>query len=128
MDYYILSLHGSLHTFFTWFIKYFPYMVRYKLSLHGSYIVHYILSLHGSLHTFFTWFIHGSLHTFFTWYIVYLLNMVHYLLSLPGSLYTFFIVDSSGSVVECLTCERGAAGSSLTGLTALWSFSKTHLS
>ena len=36
--------------------------------------------------------------------------------------------DSSGSVVECLTQDIGAAGSSLTGVTALWSLSKTHLS
>ena len=34
----------------------------------------------------------------------------------------------SGSVVECLTRDRGAAGSSLTSVTALWSFSKTHVS
>ena len=34
----------------------------------------------------------------------------------------------SGSVVECLTRDRGATGSSLTGVTALWSLSKTHLS
>ena len=36
--------------------------------------------------------------------------------------------ERSGSVVECLTRDRGAAGSSLTGVTALWSLSKTHLS
>ena len=38
--------------------------------------------------------------------------------------------ERSGSVVECLTRERGAKGSSLTGGTALWSFtlSKTDLS
>ena len=36
--------------------------------------------------------------------------------------------ERSGSVVECLTRDRRAAGSSLTGVTALWSFSKTHLS
>ena len=36
--------------------------------------------------------------------------------------------ERSGSVVECLTRDRGAAGSSLIGVTALWSFSKTHLS
>ena len=36
--------------------------------------------------------------------------------------------EPSGSVVECLTRDRGAAGSSLTGVTALWSLSKTHLS
>ena len=34
----------------------------------------------------------------------------------------------SGSVVECLIRDRGAAGLSLTGVTALWSLSKTHLS
>ena len=36
--------------------------------------------------------------------------------------------ERSGSVVECLTRDRGAAGSSLAGVTALWSLSKTHLS
>ena len=36
--------------------------------------------------------------------------------------------ERSGSVVECLTGDRGTTGSSLTGVTALWSLSKTHLS
>ena len=36
--------------------------------------------------------------------------------------------ERSGSVVECLTRDLGAAGSSLTGVTALWSLSKAHLS
>ena len=36
--------------------------------------------------------------------------------------------ERSGSVVECLTRDRRAAGSSLTGVTALMSLSKTHLS
>ena len=36
--------------------------------------------------------------------------------------------ERSGSVVECLTLDRRAAGSSLTGVIALWSLSKTHLS
>ena len=36
--------------------------------------------------------------------------------------------ECSGSVVECLTRDREAACSSLTGDTALWSLSKTHLS
>ena len=36
--------------------------------------------------------------------------------------------ERSCSVVECLTRDREAAGSSLTGATALWSLSKTHLS
>ena len=38
------------------------------------------------------------------------------------------IGECSGSVVECLTGDRGASGSSLTGVTAMWSLSKTHLS
>ena len=36
--------------------------------------------------------------------------------------------ESSGSVVECLTIDRRAAGLSFIGVTALWSLSKTHLS
>ena len=36
--------------------------------------------------------------------------------------------ERSGSVVECLTRDRGAGGSSLNGVTALLSLSKTHLS
>ena len=36
--------------------------------------------------------------------------------------------ERSGSVVECLTRDRGAAGSSLTSATTLGSLSKTHLS
>ena len=36
--------------------------------------------------------------------------------------------ERSGSVVECLTRDRGAAGLSFTGVTVLWSLSKTHLS
>ena len=45
--------------------------------------------------------------------------------------YTFYQCtnrERSGSVVECLTQDREAVGSSLTGVTALWSLSKTHLS
>ena len=34
--------------------------------------------------------------------------------------------EGSGSVVECLTGDRRAAGSSLTGVTASWSLSETH--
>ena len=49
-------------------------------------------------------------------------------------LITLFVIthseirERSGSVVECLTRDRRAAGSSLTGVTALWSLSKTYLS
>ena len=39
-----------------------------------------------------------------------------------------FVPIYGSAVVECLTQDRGAAGSSLTGITALWSLSKTHLS
>ena len=39
-----------------------------------------------------------------------------------------YLRERSGSVVECLTRDRRVAGSSLTGVTALWSLSKTHLS
>ena len=43
-------------------------------------------------------------------------------------LITFYNRERSGSVVECFTRDRGVAGSSLTGVTALWFLSKTHLS
>ena len=51
----------------------------------------------------------------------------------PQHLHVYFPIiplvgERSGSVVECLTRDRRAAGSSLTGVTALWSLSKTHLS
>ena len=36
--------------------------------------------------------------------------------------------ERSGSQVECSTRDQGATGSSLIGVTALWSLSKTHLS
>ena len=36
--------------------------------------------------------------------------------------------ERSGSLVEWQTRDRGAVDSSLTGVTALWSLSKTHLS
>ena len=36
--------------------------------------------------------------------------------------------EHSGSVLECMTRDRRVAGSSFTGVTALWSMSKTHLS
>ena len=36
--------------------------------------------------------------------------------------------ECSGSVVECWTRDREAAGSCLTGGTVLWSLGKTHLS
>ena len=42
--------------------------------------------------------------------------------------FSYKMRERSGSVVECLTRDRGAAGSSLNGVTALWSLSKTHLS
>ena len=44
------------------------------------------------------------------------------------SLLRIYERERSGSVVECLTRDRRAAGSSLTGVTASLSLSKTHLS
>ena len=41
---------------------------------------------------------------------------------------TMYFGEHSGSVVECLTRDQEVAGSSLTGVTVLWSLSKTHLS
>ena len=41
---------------------------------------------------------------------------------------TLSVRERSGSVVECLTRDREATGSSLTGVTGLWFLSKTHLS
>ena len=59
-------------------------------------------------------------------------SMSHYMSILSGKyIYPFFSTHlcrkRSGSVVECLTRDRRAAGSSLIGVTALWSLSKTHL-
>ena len=41
---------------------------------------------------------------------------------------TSILRERSGSVVECLTRDRRAGGSSLNGVTSLWSLSNTHLS
>ena len=38
------------------------------------------------------------------------------------------IRERRGTVVECLTHNRGAVGVSITGVTVLWSLSKTRLS
>ena len=50
----------------------------------------------------------------------------------PDNNFTHFFFEwseeRSGSVAECLTRDQRAVGSSLTGDTALWSLSKTHLS
>ena len=47
---------------------------------------------------------------------------------IPSTVFSLKLRERSGSVVECLTRDRRAAGSSLTGVTALLSLSKTHLS
>ena len=62
-----------------------------------------------------------------------IINMGIYLLHflkqhLTAFYFYFFELERSGSVVECLTRDRRAAGLSLTGVTALWSLSKKHLS
>ena len=48
--------------------------------------------------------------------------------TLPTGYLNFIKRERSGSVVECLTRNREAAGSSLTGVTVLWCLNKTHLS
>ena len=64
-------------------------------------------------------------------YFIYLLNLLGWAtiqtkLSTCWSHLRFW--ERRGSVVECLTRDRRAAGLSLTGVTALWSLSKTYLS
>ena len=49
-------------------------------------------------------------------------------LELMGESFRINPRECSDSVVECLTRDRGATDSSLTGVTGLWSLSKTHLS
>ena len=55
-------------------------------------------------------------------------NMLKYVATRVYSMSLTLILERSGSVEECLTRDREAAGSSLTRVTALWSLSKTHLS
>ena len=59
-------------------------------------------------------------------------NLICYMMIYFTTDFFFFVGrgggECSSSAVECLTQYRGAAGSSLTGVTALWSLSKTHLS
>ena len=50
------------------------------------------------------------------------INIKHfysYFVVIPLNQYNRIVWERSGSVVECLTRDRGAAGSSLTGVTAL---------
>ena len=66
-------------------------------------------------------------------YVQFVYNIQFEQLAIKLTLYALMILSSgfrerSGSVVECLTRDRGAVGSSLTGVTALWTLSKTHLS
>ena len=55
---------------------------------------------------------------------MYIINSICQL----SSLWRNVCWERSGSVVECLTRDQGALGLSLTGKTALWSWSNTHLS
>ena len=55
-------------------------------------------------------------------------SLLHKAISTKIACVDSFNGERSGSVVECLTRDRRAAGSSLTGVAALWSLSKTHLS
>ena len=60
--------------------------------------------------------------------LIELLLLLLGLYSFTLNIFIFFFRERSGSVVECLTRDQGVAGSSLSGVTALWSLSKTHLS
>ena len=64
---------------------------------------------------------HCYLHN---WFYAHLFRMKGILIQRTVLIYR----ERSYSGVECLTRDRRAAGSSLTGVTALWSLSKTHLS
>ena len=71
--------------------------------------------------------------TFLAWFIQHLRDLKQETSLLSGVLVFMSIVEIScsvglSSVVECLTRDREAAGSSLTCVTALWSLSKIHLS
>ena len=66
--------------------------------------------------------IHEMIHSFGSTLYVSIQEMIHSF----GS--TLYVLERSGSEVECLTRDRRAVGSSLTGVTALWSLSMTHLS
>ena len=65
-------------------------------------------------------------HIFYTAFTCY--NIFTIIYPFSWKLAQFYYRERSGSVVECLTRDRGVAGLSLTGITALWSLSKTHLS
>ena len=54
------------------------------------------------------------------------LSILYFKGALSGQ-YFYILRERSGSVVECLTRDRRAAGSSLTGVSALWSMIKTNL-
>ena len=61
-------------------------------------------------------------HSFTHWYMISLLTKMEvFWLFISKCLFILFeiIRERSGSVVECLTRDRRAAGSSLTGVTAL---------
>ena len=66
----------------------------------------------------------GQLNSNFIWRLLRTRER-KFVLNGPGDMTK--IKERSGSVVECLTRDRRAEGSSLTGVTALWSLSKTHL-
>ena len=61
-------------------------------------------------------------------YLLKLASSSHWGGKLKVPIHPLLVGERSGSVVECLTRDRRVAGSSLTGVTALWSLSKTHLS
>ena len=59
---------------------------------------------------------------------VHLSMVIMFIKKLKDTFYDSNCRERSDSVVECLTRDREATGSSLTGVTALRSLSKTYLS
>ena len=53
---------------------------------------------------------------------------LHHVTYSATKFWSYYSASKGSSVVECLTRDQRVAGSSLTGVTALWSLSKTHLS
>ena len=90
---------------------------KYIIQLFGYCYVHVSGQRHAGLERLNSYTTPGTMmHVHFMFFAVF------------KNLKSSFSGERSGSVVECLTRDRGAPGLSLIGVTALWSLSKTHLS
>ena len=108
--------HGEPNTLTLYLIETPFNLLQTELPDQGSSLFAYGNMIYLILH-YWTWQV-ISLFNVPTWKLIYII--IHSGWSLAWK--------RSGSVVECLTGDRRVAGSSLTGVTALWSLSKTHLS